>query len=220
MATLKSQTSSYKLDDVQVALRRMWGGDSLSKDQERRRVNKTFLASTEDEIHEDSDAGIWWNGDDEGGDEADDDEPTENEVWFEEALIAYQEDPNDETVLANFQEAKKAFYKDARRALDRNRVNRSFYNDKGKGKGKDKTDGKGHEFKGRCMRCGKMGHKVQFCPQSGKGYKGNGKSAGVGFVDTTWAEPTARPEPEMPMYAATTEQNSKAIMDCGASSPS
>ena len=30
IATLKSQTSSYKLPDVLTALRKMWGGDSLS----------------------------------------------------------------------------------------------------------------------------------------------------------------------------------------------
>ena len=38
VATLKSQSASYKLEDVLKALRKMWGGESLTqKDQERRR---------------------------------------------------------------------------------------------------------------------------------------------------------------------------------------
>ena len=52
-----------------------------------------------------------------------------------------------------------------RRALDQNRVNRGYYpTGKGKGKGKGlerpKGDGRPGEFKGRCMRCEKVGHKA------------------------------------------------------------
>ena len=50
IATLKAQTSSYKLSDVWVALRRMWGGDSLSvKDQDRRRTAKAYMAAVGEE---------------------------------------------------------------------------------------------------------------------------------------------------------------------------
>ena len=50
IATLKAQTSGYKLSDVWVALRRMWGGDSLSvKDQDRRRTAKAYMAAVGEE---------------------------------------------------------------------------------------------------------------------------------------------------------------------------
>ena len=103
-----------------------------------------------------------------GEEESEDDEAAENEVWFEEAVEAFQANPSDETVLANFQEAKRAFYKDARKALDQSKVNRGFYpNGKGKtkGAGKTKAGKKSDEFQGQCMRCGKWGHRAQHCPQ-------------------------------------------------------
>ena len=156
IATLKSQTSSYKLPNVLAALRKMWGGDSLTlKDQEKKRL-KTYLACGEDEAYDNGDASVWWNEDETGSDGHEEEEPTDAEVWFEEALNAYAQNPNDEAVLASFQEAKKSFYKEARRALDKSRVSRGFYPEtKGKSKGKGKQDGKMPELRGRCMR--KMG---------------------------------------------------------------
>ena len=132
VATLKAQTASYKLADVMIALRKMWGGDSLAiKDQDRRRTAKAFLADTatgeEDDETEQDPAGIWWEEDAGNDDVSQDEEPGESEICFEEALAALGESPNDETCLANFQEAKKAFYKDARKALDQSRVNKGFY---------------------------------------------------------------------------------------------
>ena len=80
------------------------------------------------------------------------DKPGESEVWYEEALEPLNENPGDEVCLANFQEARKA----AARMLGglyQNRVNRGFYpnGQKGKGKsgGKTKTDGTKTEFKGK-----------------------------------------------------------------------
>ena len=135
VATLKSQTATYKLEDVLKALRKMWGGDSLIlKDQERKRnhhATKTYLVEDDDD-DDDGDQTVWWNehdGDDDQGPDA------ETEIWFEEALEALQEEPTDETVLANFQEAKKAFYKDARKALDQSRPSRLLSPDKREGQG-------------------------------------------------------------------------------------
>ena len=223
VATLKSQTTTYKLEDVLQALRKMWGGESLVlKDQERKRTNhaaKTYLVDDDDDESEGNQT-AWWNDQDEeeapGPDE-------ETEIWFEEALEALQEEPTDETVLANFQEAKKAFYKDARKALDQNRVNRGFYpQTKGKTKGgrKGKGDGKDSEFHGTCMRCGKWGHKAQFCPQQAS-RKGKGKGTGVGFVYTTWSLPettdASSESIDNPTFMNVSEPVAKAIMDCGAS---
>ena len=227
IATLKSQTATYKLDDVMKALRKMWGGESLAfKNQERKRSggpSRAYLVEDEAESEQAGDS-IWWNDDDEA---EEDEQVDENEIWFEEALEALQEDPTDETVLANFQEAKKAFYKDARKALDQNRVNRGFYPaGKGSSKGKSKgSSGKASEFQGHCMRCGKWGHRAQACPQAPKG---KGKGTGVGFVFSSWmhASPKAEvqiPETENPKpgpeqtYVASGETSAKAIMDCGAS---
>ncbi|CAE7745408.1 unnamed protein product, partial [Symbiodinium sp. CCMP2456] len=224
IATLKSQTASYKLGDVLAALRKMWGGDSLSlKDQERRKIAKAYLALGEYEDEADMEGNVWWNED--GGEDETiaEGEPTEAEIYFEEALAAHLESPEDEVILANFQEAKRTFYKDARKALDQSRVSRGFY-PKGKGKGQDRAKGGGRtgEFPGRCMRCGKYGHKAQACPQTGDGKGGaTGKGSGVGFVYTNWTEVSSAD------WGATTEaegifvqrepETMKAIMDCGAS---
>ena len=146
VATVKSQASSYRLDDVWTALRKMWGGDSLTiKDMERRKL-KTYMATVpEQEDDESADGSVWWNDAEtvEESETADAESLEGNEVWFEEALEAYNADPSDGAVYANFQEAKKAFYKDARRALDQHRVNRGFYQGgkgRGKGSGKGKTE--------------------------------------------------------------------------------
>ena len=79
VATLKAQTASYKLSDVWVALRRMWGGDSLAtKDQDRRRTAKAFVATTGEENDDELDPPhVWWE--DEAENEASvNDKPGEN----------------------------------------------------------------------------------------------------------------------------------------------
>ena len=132
-------------------------------------------------------------------------------------------------VLANFQDAKKAFYKDARRALDQSRINRGFYpGNKAKGKGSEKGrgDGKTTEFKGRCMRCGKVGHKAMHCPQGGPGRSSQpGKGAGTGFVYTNWATEQIVDEPDLDtteeseelIFSVQKNDGMRAIIDCGAS---
>ena len=206
VATLKSQASSYKLEDVMAALRKMWGGESLvHKDQERRRTTAAGRAyyGNEEADDEEDDSAVWWADDEEMTEE---DEAAENEVWFEEASEAFLANPSDEAVLANFQEAKRAFYKDARKALDQSRVNRGFYpNNKGKAKGTGKgKSGKKQDFNGQCMRCGKWGHKAQHCPQ-GPRQKGKGKGTGVGFVFLSWCQTTseAPTAPEEHAFVAT-----------------
>ena len=235
VATIKSQAGSYRLDDVWTALRRMWGGDSLSlKDAERKKAGSRAFAAAIDEWPEDMpEASVWWN-EDETPSQDDGSEPQmETEIWFEDALEAWNEDPHDEQVLANFMEAKRAFYKDARRALDQSRTGRGFYPAKGRGKpsGGGSEKGKGGDsrppppFKGKCMRCGKHGHKAQHCPQSSRSPQ-TGKGAGVGFVFTNWTQagPAGQTTQETTEVSAETSlvnfkdvQMTKAILDCGAS---
>ena len=90
VATLKSQSASYKLEDVLQALRKMWGGESLTqKDQERRRsatAGRAYYGQEEADDEEDE-TGVWWA---DGEEESEDDEAAENEVWFEEAVEAFQ----------------------------------------------------------------------------------------------------------------------------------
>ena len=227
IAMLKAQTASYRLHDVMGALRKMWGGDSLAvKDNDRKKAGKAYMSIAEEpDLEEPYEPGVWWNEDDE---KQEDPEPDHEDIetWFEESLAAVQDQPEDEAILANFQEAKRAFYKDARRALEQNRVNREFYpsgSSKGKGKDKGGDRGKGYakpgEFRGRCMRCGKYGHKAQACPQGRA--KGGNKGAGVGFVFTNWSPTTWTPPPETndpePIYLQLKDSLSKAILDCGAS---
>ena len=233
VARLKSQSSSYKLEDVMKALRKMWGGDSLvHKDQERRRTTaagRAYFGNDGDE-GEDAEDAVWWADDEET---SEDDEMAENGVWFEEATEALQANPTEETVLANFQEAKRAFYKDARKALDQSQVNRGFYpatKAKAKRTGKGTPGKKGEDFQGQCMRCGKWGHRAQNCPQTPR-TKGKGKGTGVGFVFSSWsrsateAPPTsgsrsateAPPTSEESVFVATADGMSKAILDCGTS---
>ena len=191
IAVVKAQAPSYKLEDIMLSMRKMWGGDSLAmKDAERKKSGSgrnymaetvdsmTYMAGMQEENENDESANATWMNSAEQEEEAD--QMEESQAWFEETLDALHEDPNSAECWANFQEAKKAFYKDARKALDQNRVNRGFYPmEKGKGKGKKGSI--------RCMRCGKMGHKAMHCRQvikhqnSGGNGKGEG-SAGVGFV--------------------------------------
>ena len=125
---------------------------------------------------------------------AEEEQVEDSYVMYEDALNAMMSSPEDETCWANFQDAKKMFYKDARKALDRNRVNRGFYpNSKGTGKGKgslstSRSAGNGETFDGHCIRCGKHGHKAKFCKQmvnpkaSASSSSDPGSRSGVGFV--------------------------------------
>ena len=230
-AVIKAQSPSYKLEDIMTSMRKMWGGDSLAmKDAEKKKhgTGRSYLAETRDTSHsamgvdheDDETSSAWMNYA-----EGEDDEETmeESQAWFEETLNALHEDPNSAECWANFQEAKKTFYKDARRALDQSRVSRGFYPmEKGKGKGKTNSSGSGKGFTGRCMRCGKIGHKAMQCRQAiktGSSGSGGGKgesTSGVGFVFGAMCQQ----EPEEPAvtYAVLEEESKyKAILDCGAS---
>ena len=217
LATLKSQAKWYKLESVLSALRKMWGGESLAvKDQERRRASKAHMVGQYDneEAGDEEGGAFWWNEHEDDTEDHAETEPTANEVWFEEALQALQDSPEDEVILVNFQEAKRVFYKDVCKALDRNRVNRGFYpsnEDKGYNKGKGKA-----RIRASLRSCGKYRHKAQYCPQSGGSTRPAGKGAGgVGFVYTNWTtEPEVKvpdAEPSIFVFAATM---AKTIVDC------
>lgn len=239
IAMVKAQATSYRLEDVMTAMRKMWGGDSLGRrDAERKRgsQSRTYAAIHDgagwEDINAEKEAVLLNAQEDESFDSEEDLE--ESHAWFEQASMAFQERPQDETVLANFQEARKNLYREARKALDKHRVSRGFYpTSSGKGKGKDGAKG----FQGRCMRCGKVGHKAMQCRQSmnapsqSTGSSGkSGDSGRVGFVfgnhsEATWTPQVVSwaPTEEIfplaePSFAAITDEiNTKAILDCGAS---
>ena len=198
VAVIKAQSSSYKLEDVMNSLRKMWGGDSLTaKDSERKRsyASKTYMATNDEDEEYDEESSILMNQHEEEELNQEEEQTGESYTLYEEAMNAMIENPEDEQCWANFQEAKKLFYKDARKALDRSRVTRGFYptnGQKGKGKGKESGYGKGSsgntgkgKFNGNCIRCGKYGHKAMDCRQvlrtSTRSDSGASKT-GVGFV--------------------------------------
>ena len=148
----------------------MWGTDALvAKDQERQgQKSKAYLAAADDADYDGTD-GVWYE-EDEPPSETTGKDYSDNEVWFEEACTALLGQPADETVLANFQEAKSAFYKDARRALDQDRMNRGYYpGSQGKGKGHDQGKGepKGGEFLADVCVAANMATKQQVARRAG-----------------------------------------------------
>lgn len=238
MAMIKAQTQSYKLTDVMQVMRKMWGGDSLThRDHDRKKHGRMYLTTLEEHSevdHHDMTADAIWmaTDDDPEGDDLDD-----SQEWLDAATIAFAEQPDDEVVLANFQEAKKTFYQEARKALDKHRVSRGFYPaTKGKGKGKEsgKSSSASSGFQGRCMRCGKVGHKAMQCKQNVNGTSANGSnksgdSGRVGFVYASGMrkevrfqednhEEMAKEHTLVPSLAVLADETqTKAILDSGAS---
>ena len=198
VAMVKAKASSYKLDDVLGALRKMWGGESLShrdKEHQKGSSHRAYVNVTSYEDDTTCSPSVLMNEADYEDDLAAEEEQVEDSyVMYEDALNAMMSSPEDETCWANFQDAKKMFYKDARKALDRNRVNRGFYpNSKGTGKGKgslstSRSAGNGETFDGHCIRCAKYGHKAEFCKHmvnpknSASSSSDKGSRSGVGFV--------------------------------------
>ena len=204
LATVKSQAKTYRLEDVLNALRRMWGGESLgAKDQERRKRNnpaKTYVAVEDEETN----SAIWAMDDAGEEDEHGEDDPDweGSQILFEDSLESLLQDPGNEGIYANFQEAKQRLYRDARRSLDKARTSRGFY-PKGKGSGKDhggkgasggQGKGSGTPFRGRCMRCGKIGHKAMDCRQGSKANESGSGATNVGFVFSVLEKPCTMPE--------------------------
>ena len=92
------------------------------------------------------------------------------------------EEPEDEAILANFREA--------RRALDQARTSRGFYpvrnpnapRPDGKGYGRGFGKGGADHSEIACVRRGKKGHIARNCPQRAGNAKGRGKNGAVNFV--------------------------------------
>ncbi len=171
VANIKARTSSYKLDDIENTIKMMWSGGGLAqKDQERKRwksLGKNYLAQQEQQG-----LGVY-DVREENEPNQDDTVDSNDQEQFEDLAAAMLENPDDDTLLIAYQEAKKKMqYKEARKMLTKSRTSREFYpvtgrynGNKDKREGGEKSSGSAPHFDGDCMRCGKYGHKARFCPQ-------------------------------------------------------
>ena len=236
VANVRGRATSYKLADVWSALQRMWSGGGLAaKDAEMKRKRRDGGQA----LHV-ADDGLMDTGamEDEAPSvdqisEEPDQELTEAAEWYQEALAALVEEPEDGEILVNF--------KEARRALGQAKTSRGFYpvrppgpgrgyNNFQKGKGKGKGYAHPQERDDRtCVRCGKKGHIAKFCPQK---REANPRAQGnVGYIGMAMAEMDTIPENEeiymseapCPPSAVWTTGDSgnlllgKAVLDSGAS---
>ena len=191
VANIKARTASYKLADIENTIKTMWSGGGLAqKDQDRKRwksMGKNYLAQSDQhgvgvyEVKEEHEP-----NQDDYVDQADQEQ-------FEDLAAAMLENPDDDSLLIAYQEAKKKMqYKEARKMLTKSRTSREFYPVKGRSSGGkdggDKSTGGVPHFDGDCMRCGKYGHKARFCPQK------NPKNGKVNIVQES--------EPSVENYAA------------------
>ena len=168
-ANIRGKAASYKLEDVLDALRQMWSSGGLGvRDAEikGKRKGLAFAAQEDDD------------GDQEDREYEAEDEIYEAEEWFEEAAMALAEDGENEAILANF--------RDARKALDQARTARGFFpvrhpskgTSRGKGKGKFRTSQRKGSQNDDCFRCGKPGHRARNCPQIAD----RSRTGSIGFV--------------------------------------
>ena len=113
VATIKAQTSSYRLEDVMKSLQKMWGGDSLvEKDLERKRRGghtKTYLVNLdEDSEGATGESMAWMNASPEPEETQDTEDLEESQAWFDSALAAYIENPEDGEINATFKKPDSA----------------------------------------------------------------------------------------------------------------
>ena len=234
VANVRGRAVSYKATDVWSALQRMWSGGGLAaKDAEMKRKRRDGGQA----LHV-ADDGLMDVG---GGEEEtpsfdpETEEPdqdlTEAAEWYQEALAALVEEPEDGEILVNF--------KEARRALGQAKTSRGFYPvrppsagrgfhnfQKGKGKG---FSGPGERDDRTCMRCGKKGHIAKFCPQ--KREASSRPQGNVGYIGLAMKQMDSIPENEeiygcdestspLAVWSTGESGNSllgKAVLDSGAS---
>lgn len=192
VATVKSVAQTYKLEDINATMRKLWSGDSLAqKDQEKKRAKNASRAMM-NEPNPCEEETVFLGQDDPS---LDFDESSEKDwtVLFEEACDALVDQPNDPEVLANFKEVRRMKYTEARKALDKSRTSRGFYPNKRFSNDTGRPRNSGFQ-KEQCVRCGKMGHRAQDCRQRG-GMSSSSTSQGreppakIGFVGWNALEP-------------------------------
>ena len=181
LATIKSVAAGYKLEDIYTAMRKLWSGDTLAqKDSEKKKAKSLgkVLHADVDEPRASEDANT-------PADEAEEELGDHDEIEgiFEALCEELAEDPMNPEILANFKEVRKMRYSEARKALDKARTNRGFW-PHGRKEDSRRLGQTGNKvgFNGRCMRCGKIGHKAQDCRQARESRGRNENGGMVGFV--------------------------------------
>ena len=214
VANIRGRSESYKHTDILAALHRMWSGGGLAaKDSETKKKKKesnghAMVVEDEDMVEEEV---FLANEDDELA------------VWYDESLSAFIDDPEDDEVLANF--------RDARRALGQARTSRGFYPVKdpnlnrgsgfatSKGRGKGRGFNRDNQFADKiCMRCGKKGHIARTCPQKGSGSDRPPAASSIGFVGVVMEQVQWDDQPRLiGSVDAPPFHRGMAILDSGAS---
>ena len=210
VANIKAKAESYSLRAIKNAIRTMWSGGGLAqRDAERKRKKTLGKAFVSCEKGDGSSTHGVGEQEGEGTDEDTDHEEQEN---LESVCAAFVEDPNNDGLLAVYQEAKrKVQYKEARKMLTKSRANREFYPMSGKGSRdpRKQEKGKGKEstefFNGDCIRCRKFDHKAANCPQKKAASSTNfaettEDNTGLAWSDLyQWMQPPSMPLCQMVM---------------------
>lgn len=183
IATIKSVADGYKLEEVYGAMRKLWSGDSLmTKDMEKKkRLGSTKIMMVDEGPEQAVHAATLVNDEDNepnDGEDADEVYEAMGEEWMD--------DETSPEVLAAFQKMK---YKEARQALVKARTNRGFFPTRSSRSGARSTTLTGSgtagphvQFSGKCMRCGKIGHKARDCRQTTQRRPNSDLGGSVGFV--------------------------------------
>lgn len=230
VANVRGRAESYKVEAVWTALHKMWSGGGLAaKDAEVRRKKRDGGQA----LHVgDPEPSVDYEMEPEEESDEDGDTTTGNDLaeaaeWYQDALAAFVDDPQDNDVLVNFREA--------RNALSQARTARGFYPVKPPGKGRSyhgqpKGKGKGRGYQGDrsgnyddriCMRCGRRGHIARNCPQKQKSDKSTGGQVGyVGMVGLMCEKDDETVKDDNMIWTTNETGNSlngKAVLDSGAS---